>query len=97
MAEGARLESVCGFIPTEGSNPSLSARRRQGPVAPVFVWETGGVDEPSRVRQIGRIADLDAGATRLRPQGERQGWRESIPPSPPDIPVNLLFYLDLSV
>ena len=25
MAEGARLESVCRLIPTEGSNPSFSA------------------------------------------------------------------------
>ena len=33
-------------------------------------------DQP--VRQIGRSADLDAGAKRRRPQGERHGRRESI-------------------
>ena len=27
--EGARLESVCRFTPTEGSNPSLSATARR--------------------------------------------------------------------
>ena len=27
MVEGARLESVCRFTPTEGSNPSLSVTR----------------------------------------------------------------------
>jgi hypothetical protein len=27
VVEGARLESVCRFTPTEGSNPSLSATR----------------------------------------------------------------------
>ncbi|SDK24349.1 hypothetical protein SAMN05216212_1918 [Microbulbifer yueqingensis] len=31
------------------------------------------------VRQIGRTADLDAGAKRRRPKGEGQGWPESVP------------------
>jgi hypothetical protein len=42
------------------------------------------------VRQIGRIADLDAGAQRRRPQGERHGWRESIPPAGCDLPLAVL-------
>jgi len=33
---------------------------------------------PVPVRQIGRIADLEAGAQRRRPQDERHGWRESL-------------------
>ena len=32
MAEGARLESVCTLIRTEGSNPSLSARFNGSPI-----------------------------------------------------------------
>ncbi len=36
MVEGARLESVCRFTPTVGSNPTLSATRsREGEIAHV--------------------------------------------------------------
>ena len=43
--EGARLESVYGVKLIEGSNPSLSARTKQGPLRPLFRSGGEGVSE----------------------------------------------------
>ncbi len=73
MVEGARLESVCTFTRTEGSNPSLSAKYK-APHQRGFLFAAREGENPRQVRQIGRKADLDAHSA---PGGEGQGRPES--------------------
>ena len=47
MVEGARLESVYGLTPIEGSNPSLSAKYKRGPFRASFIFaERKGESNP---------------------------------------------------
>ena len=55
-------------------------KQKTPPLAGFFVYAVqSGVDEPSRVRQIGRKADLDADQREAPRRGEGHGWPESIP------------------
>ena len=49
MVEGARLESVYGLTPIEGSNPSLSAKYKRGPLGPLLYL----VEKRVRTREEG--------------------------------------------
>ena len=80
VVESGGLENRCALIRTEGSNPSLSAVKKQSShQGEVAFWLLGGMRTRQRVRTAAYAAMIDL---LVNPVGARSGSFESIPPSP---------------